>query len=87
MTPLATSRCVALAADAGLPPGVINLVNGTGLSLIEPLCASTVPRLLTTIGSTRMGRLMLGYSPTSIKRFSLELGGDAPVLVFARSQA
>ena len=42
-----------------------------------------IPRLLTTIGSTRMGRRMIEYSHTSIKRFSMELGGDAPVLIFA----
>merc|ERR1711988_2094671 len=57
--------------------------NGTGLDLVEPLCASKIPRLLTTIGSTVMGRRMIGYSNTTVKRFSLELGGDAPVLVFA----
>ena len=40
-------------------------------------------RLLTTIGSTQMGKRMIEYSHSSIKRFSLELGGDAPVLIFA----
>merc|ERR1712232_534204 len=62
--------------------GVVNVVNGTGVDLLEPLCSSRIPRLLTTIGSTAMGRRLIGYSATSIKRFSLELGGDAPVLVF-----
>jgi acyl-CoA reductase-like NAD-dependent aldehyde dehydrogenase len=82
-TPLATSFCLGLLAECGFPAGVVNCVNGTGVSLIEPLCASTIPRLLTTIGSTVMGRRMVGYSATSIKRFSLELGGDAPVVLFA----
>jgi acyl-CoA reductase-like NAD-dependent aldehyde dehydrogenase len=82
-TPLATSAILSLLADVGFPAGVVNCVNGTGLDLLEPLCASRIPRLLTTIGSTAMGRRMIGYSATSIKRFSLELGGDAPVLVFA----
>ena len=63
--------------------GVINLVNGTGMDLLNPLCSSKIPRLLTTIGSTQMGRRMIEYSHSSIKRFSLELGGDAPVLIFA----
>jgi len=62
--------------------GVVNVVNGTGVDLLEPLCSSRIPRLLTTIGSTAMGRRLIGHSATSIKRFSLELGGDAPVLVF-----
>merc|ERR1719230_211654 len=81
-TPLATSQAISLLAEVGLPKGVVNLVNGTGLDLLEPLCASKIPRLLTTIGSTAMGRRMIGYSATTVKRFSLELGGDAPVLVF-----
>ena len=63
--------------------GVFNLVNGTGIDLLEPLCSSKIPRLLTTIGSTQMGMRMIEYSHSSIKRFSLELGGDAPVLIFA----
>ena len=84
-TPLATSAAIELLAglEPAFPAGVVNLVNGTGLSTIEHLCASKIPRLLTCIGSTVMGRRMIGYSATSIKRFSLELGGDAPVLVFA----
>jgi len=83
VTPLATSLAVSLLSECGFPAGVVNLVNGTGLDLLQPLCASKIPRLLTTIGSTVMGRRMIGYSNTSVKRFSLELGGDAPVLVFA----
>lgn len=83
VTPLATSMCVSLINGTGIPPGVVNLVNGTGLALLGPLCGSKVPRLLTTIGSTAMGKRMIAASATSIKRFSLELGGDAPVLVFA----
>ena len=66
-----------------MPAGVLNLVNGEGIALVEPLCASKVPRLLTCIGSTTMGRRMIGYSATNVKRFSMELGGDAPILVFA----
>jgi len=85
VTPLATSMCVELIKDTGIPAGVVNLVNGTGLSLLKPLCSSTIPRLLTTIGSTTMGRRMIENSHTSVKRFSLELGGDAPVMVFADS--
>lgn len=83
LTPLATSLCISMLSECGFPPGVVNLVNGTGLDLIEPLCASKIPRLLTTIGSTAMGKRMIGYSTSSIKRFSLELGGDSPVLIFA----
>jgi hypothetical protein len=75
------SYCVSLIAGTGIPPGVVNLINGTGIMLLEPLCGSTIPRLLTTIGSTAMGKRMMQYGASSIKRFSLELGGDAPVLV------
>ena len=82
LTPLATSMALSCLSEAGFPAGVVNVVNGTGVDLVEPLCASRIPRLLTCIGSTVMGRRMIGYGSTSIKRFSLELGGDAPVLVF-----
>merc|ERR1719150_3455710 len=81
-TPLATSMALDLLSKTAFPPGVVNLVNGTGVDLLQPLCMSKIPRLLTTIGSTRMGRWMIEYSPSTVKRFSLELGGDAPVLVF-----
>eukprot|EP00039_Didymoeca_costata_P033003 m.40276 g.40276 ORF g.40276 m.40276 type:complete len:482 (-) comp9644_c0_seq1:46-1491(-) len=81
-TPLATSMALSYLAEAGIPPGVVNVVNGTGLDLVKPLCESKIPRLLTTIGSTVMGKRMIGYGATTIKRFSLELGGDAPVIVF-----
>merc|ERR1712151_577882 len=82
-TPLATCLALSLLSEVSFPAGVVNVVNGTGLDVIEPLCSSRIPRLVTTIGSTTMGRRMIGYSAPSIKRFSLELGGDAPVLVFA----
>jgi len=81
-TPLATCMALSLLSEVGFPKGVVNVVNGTGLDLLEPLCSSTIPRLLTTIGSTAMGRRMIGYSASTVKRFSLELGGDAPVIVF-----
>ena len=84
LTPLATSRCIELLAEVtGFPPGVVNLVNGTGLALVEPLCSSKVPRLLSCIGSTTMGQRIIRYSGSTIKRFALELGGDAPILVFS----
>jgi len=82
-TPLATSMALGLLEECGFPPGVVNVVNGTGLDLLHPLCSSKIPRLLTTIGSTRMGRRMIENSHSSIKRFSMELGGDAPVLIFS----
>ena len=53
--------------------GVVNLVNGTGIDLLEPLCSSKIPRLPTTIGSTQMGRRMVEYSHSSIKRHSSKL--------------
>ena len=53
--------------------GVVNVVNGTGIDLLEPLCSSKIPRLLTTIGSTQMGRRMVEYSHSSIKRHSSKL--------------
>lgn len=81
-TPLATCLALSLLSEVSFPAGVVNVVNGTGLDVLEPLFSSMIPRLLTTIGSTAMGRRLIGHSATTVKRFSLELGGDAPVLVF-----
>ena len=76
VTPLATSFACQLIEGTGIPAGVVNVVNGTGLALLAPLCSSPIPRLLTTIGSTAMGKRLIAASATTIKKFSLELGGN-----------
>lgn len=81
-TPVASMRVAELIDEVGFPPGTVNFICGNGRVVIPALSKSEIPRLLTMIGSTQAGKKMVEHSPTSVKRFSLELGGDAPVLVF-----
>jgi len=81
-TPLATAYMCEIFNEIGFPKGVLNCVLGTGEDLGKVLCSSKIPRVLTLVGSTATGVKIIGNSATSIKRFSLELGGNAPVIVF-----
>jgi succinate-semialdehyde dehydrogenase/glutarate-semialdehyde dehydrogenase len=65
----------------GFPAGVINFVAGSAREVSTVLTQSTIPAMLTLIGSSNAGRELVRDSATSIKRFSLELGGNAPVIV------
>ena len=82
LTPLASLEAVYLAAEAGIPAGVINMVTGSDYSSTNRLLESSVPAMVTMIGSTRGGLEVMGASCTSIKHFSVELGGNSPVLVY-----
>ncbi len=82
LTPLATLEAVYLAAEAGIPDGVINMVTCSDYSITNRLLESPVPAMVTMIGSTRGGLEVMGASCTSIKHFSVELGGNSPVLVY-----
>jgi len=80
-TPLATMMIGELAMIAGVPKGVINILVGSGSEIAETLSSSEIPKMLTLIGSSNTGRKIIEQSATSIKHFSLELGGNAPVMV------
>lgn len=82
LTPLATLRCAELLVAAGLPDGVINIICGTDHAITEPLLASPIPAMFTMIGSTTAGVDAMRSACTSVKHFSVELGGNAPVIVF-----
>lgn len=86
LTPLASLEAAYLAAEAGVPAGVVNVITSTDHSVTEALLKSDVPSMVTMIGSTGAGREVMGSSCTSIKRFSVELGGNAPVLVYPDAQ-
>jgi len=68
--------------EAGVPPGVVNVLCGPAEEVATTLSTSTIPRLVTMIGSSETGRRLVAQSASSIKRMSMELGGNAPVLVF-----
>jgi succinate-semialdehyde dehydrogenase/glutarate-semialdehyde dehydrogenase len=82
-TPLSALALVALAERAGIPPGVINVVVGEdSAALGEVLATHPKVRKITFTGSTRVGKILLRQAAQSVKRVSMELGGNAPVLVF-----
>jgi succinate-semialdehyde dehydrogenase/glutarate-semialdehyde dehydrogenase len=66
-----------------LPAGVVNILCGPSDSVAAAISRSPIPRLITMIGSSATGRKLIAQSATTIKRMSMELGGNAPALVFA----
>ncbi|WP_442505140.1 aldehyde dehydrogenase family protein [Novipirellula sp. SH528] len=82
LTPLATLRCAELLTDAGVPDGVVNVISGTDYDVTGPLLESDIPSMFTMIGSTRAGVGAMKSACTNVKHFSVELGGNAPVVVY-----
>ena len=82
LTPLTTLALAGIVADAGLPPGVFNVVTGFPEEIGEALLSDHRIGNLSFTGSTQVGRLLIRNSATNITRLSLELGGHAPFLVF-----
>jgi succinate-semialdehyde dehydrogenase/glutarate-semialdehyde dehydrogenase len=81
----APGSCMALVQachDAGVPPGVLNLVTGDSALISRHLLASPAVRKVSLTGSTEVGRSILRLAAEGVKKVSMELGGHAPVLVF-----
>ena len=81
-TPLSAYAFAVLAARAGIPDGVINIVNGRTQEIGETLTSSPVVRKLTFTGSTPVGKKLMAACAGTVKRTSMELGGNAPFIVF-----
>jgi succinate-semialdehyde dehydrogenase/glutarate-semialdehyde dehydrogenase len=81
-TPFSALALAELAERAGIPKGVLNIVTGDPVAIGKELCASPVVRKLTFTGSTEVGRILMRQSADTIKKMSLELGGNAPFIVF-----
>jgi succinate-semialdehyde dehydrogenase/glutarate-semialdehyde dehydrogenase len=84
-TPLSALALVELARQAGIPAGVFNLItadapNAPAIGL--ELCTSPIVRKVSFTGSTEVGRILLRQSADTVKKLSLELGGNAPFIVF-----
>lgn len=71
-----------IAASVNFPKGVFNIICGSPKEVGEALSTSKIPRLLTMIGSSAVGRKLMAQGSTSVKRMSMELGGNAPAIVF-----
>lgn len=82
LTPLTAMEIVNLAHEAGLPKGVLNLVNGEPEGIGQAFLDSPVCRKISFTGSVRVGRILMDGASRTFTRLSLELGGNAPVLVF-----
>ncbi len=84
-TPLSALACAELAQRAGMPPGVMNIITGdadSSIAIGKVLCDSDVVRHLSFTGSTEVGRILMKQCAPTIKKLSLELGGNAPFIVF-----
>lgn len=81
-TPLTALALAELAQRAGIPAGVLQVVTGPAAAAGKVLCDSPVVRKLSFTGSTEVGRLLMAQCASTIKKLSLELGGNAPVIVF-----
>ncbi len=84
-TPLTALAPAELALRAGIPAGVINIVTADGpqsIAIGKALCASDVVRHISFTGSTEVGRILMAQSAPTVKKMSLELGGNAPFIVF-----
>jgi len=81
-TPLTALALAALADEAGFPAGVFNVLTGDPVAIGGALTASPVVRKLSFTGSTEVGRRLMAQCAPTIKKLSLELGGNAPFIVF-----
>ncbi len=83
LTPLSALAIAVLAERAGLPAGVLNVVPSTDAKGVgKELCINPRVRKITFTGSTRVGKILMEQAAGTIKKMSLELGGNAPFIVF-----
>lgn len=82
LTPLTALALGELAQKAGIPAGVLQIVTGKSSSIGKVLTESQIVRKLSFTGSTEVGRALMAECAPTIKRISLELGGNAPFIVF-----
>jgi succinate-semialdehyde dehydrogenase / glutarate-semialdehyde dehydrogenase len=85
LTPLTALAAAELAMRAGIPAGVLNILSADSTNSIaigKVFCASDIVRHISFTGSTEVGRILMAQSAPSIKKLSLELGGNAPFIVF-----
>ena len=81
-TPLSALALAALGEEAGVPPGVVNVLGGDTEAIGAELTSNPTVRKLTFTGSTEVGKLLMEQCASTVKRTSMELGGNAPFIVF-----
>ncbi len=85
LTPLTALAAAELAVRAGIPAGVLNLITAdadNSIAVGKVFCSSEVVRHISFTGSTEVGRILMAQSAPTVKKLSLELGGNAPFIVF-----
>lgn len=82
LSPLSAYMMGEILAEIDFPKGVVNILSGSSSKVATPMTKSTIPSVITMIGSTATGRQVIADSTTSIKKLGMELGGNAPFIVF-----
>jgi succinate-semialdehyde dehydrogenase/glutarate-semialdehyde dehydrogenase len=85
LTPLTALAAAELAMRAGIPAGVLNILSAdsdNSIAIGKVFCSSDIVRHISFTGSTEVGRILMAQSAPSIKKLALELGGNAPFIVF-----
>jgi aspartate-semialdehyde dehydrogenase len=82
-TPLSALALAELGERAGLPAGVFNVVTGNASTIVGRMCEDPRVRVMSFTGSTEIGRLIAAQSAPTMKRLVMELGGHAPLIIFA----
>jgi acyl-CoA reductase-like NAD-dependent aldehyde dehydrogenase len=80
-TPLTALELARTAAECGLPPGVLNIVTGSGAEVGEELCTNPLVDKVAFTGSTETGRRVMKLAADTVKKVTLELGGKSPTIV------
>ena len=81
-TPYSGLAWGALCEEVGIPKGVVNIVTGPAGEIGDEICANPLVKKITFTGSTSVGKLLIQKSAATVKKVSMELGGNAPFLVF-----
>jgi succinate-semialdehyde dehydrogenase / glutarate-semialdehyde dehydrogenase len=81
-TPYSALALAVLAEEAGIPKGILSVVTGSASAIGGEMTSNTAVRKLSFTGSTEIGRLLMRQSADTVKKLSLELGGNAPFIVF-----
>ncbi len=82
ITPLSAIALAKLAEEAGIPAGVVNLITGNARAIGEEACSNPKVRKISFTGSTPVGKQIMAKATSTMKHFSMELGGNAPFVVF-----
>ena len=82
LTPLTVFELAKIIHTAGLPAGVVNIINGSGTKIGEELCADKRVDMISFTGSNEIGKQILQYSSKNVKKMIMELGGKSASLIF-----